>query len=245
MNEIPNDDPLAASVVEAIKAGDTAALRQQLAADGELATSWIRAGDASRSLLHVATDWPGHFPKVGETIQLLIASGSDVNAQLDGPNAETPLHWAASSNDVAAIDALLDGGANLDAQGAVIAGGDPLEDAIGFQNWEAARRLVERGAKTVLGDEAALGLMGRIHERFESVEPPGHGSIVYSFWNACCAGQLEPAEFLYSKGADINWVPDWCEESPLDGAITSENQELVRWLEARGAVKNATSRGDG
>jgi len=55
---------------------------------------------------------------------------------------------------------------------------------------------------------------------------------VYSFWNACCAGQLEPAKFLLEKGADVNWIPDWCDTSPLDGAIKSENKELVEWLEA-------------
>ena len=238
MNVIPHDDPLAIAVVEAIQTGDTARLQQQLAGNGDLAGCRIRDEDASRSLLHIATDWPGDFPNVGETIRLLVASGADVNAQLDGPNAETPLHWAASSNDVAAIDALLDGGADLDAQGAVIAGGDPLEDAIGFQNWEAARRLVERGARTRLGDEAALGLLDRIRDRFEGDAAPSRESIDYSFWNACCAGQQEAAEFLYSKGADVNWVPEWCDENPLDGAVKSGNQEMVRWLEAEGAVSN-------
>lgn len=52
----------------------------------------------SRTLLHVATDWPGHAPRVAETIWA---------------HAETPLHWAASSDDVEAGDALRDLGADL------------------------------------------------------------------------------------------------------------------------------------
>jgi ankyrin repeat protein len=49
-----------------------------------------------------------------------------------------PLHWAASSNDVVAIDALLDLGADIEAAGAIFTGGAPLSDAVVFANWEAA-----------------------------------------------------------------------------------------------------------
>jgi len=59
-------------------------------------------------LLHVATDWPGHFPHVSASIAALVEAGADVNARFHGPHEETPLHWAASSADVAALDALLD-----------------------------------------------------------------------------------------------------------------------------------------
>ena len=146
-------------------------MRQLLSENTNLDGVSIRGkeNDATRSLLHVVTDWPGHFPNVSETICLLITAGADVNAGIEGADTETPLHWAASSNDVAAIDVLLDGGANMDVQGAVIAGGDPLEDAIGFQNWDAAKRLVERGARTGLDDEASIGLMDKIEKRFEDV----------------------------------------------------------------------------
>ena len=52
------------------------------------------------------------------------------------------------------------------------------------------------------------------------------------------SGQLELAKFLLGKGADVNWIPDWCDTSPLDGAARSENKELVEWLEAHGAIRN-------
>ena len=77
----------------------------------------------SRTLLHVATDWPGHFPNGAATVAAIVEAGADVNARFRGPHSETPLHWAASSNDVDVLDALLDVGADIEAPGAVIAGG--------------------------------------------------------------------------------------------------------------------------
>lgn len=239
---IGSDDPLAETVTKAIQGGDVPALEALLTEHKTLSRSAIHDAEdqANRSLLHLATDWPGNFPNVVETIRLLLAEGADPNLGIKGRDTETPLHWAASSNDVAAVDALIDGGADLNAQGAVIAGGDPLEDAIGFQNWDAAERLVARGATTVLGDEAALGLMDRIEARFEKGNPPSRETIVYSFWNACCAGKLDAAQYLLARGADVNWVPAWCKESPLDGALKSENEELVLWLRENGAIQNAS-----
>jgi hypothetical protein len=40
------------------------------------------------------------------------------------------------------------GGAEIDAPAAVIGGGTPLDEATALAQWQAARRLVERGAKT-------------------------------------------------------------------------------------------------
>lgn len=87
-----------------------------------------------------------------------MGAGADVNAPVTGPHAETPLHWAASSDDVEVLDGLLDAGADIDAPGAVVAGGSPLRDATAFGQWSAARRLVERGAQTTSFDAATLGL---------------------------------------------------------------------------------------
>ena len=240
MKTLDEDEPMAVAVKTAIQTGEVEQLQSLLDQNQNLATTWViqKENNVHRSLLHLATDWPGHFPRVEETIAALAQAGADVNATMQGPNPETPLHWAASSDDVAAIDALLDAGADLNSPGAVIAGGDPLQDAIGFQNWAAAQRLVERGAATKLGDEAALGLIDRMTARFQASPTPGIAEINYSFWNACWAGQLEAAQFLLDQRADVNWIPDWCEESPLDGAIKSENKLLVEWLEKHGASRN-------
>jgi hypothetical protein len=62
---------------------------------------------------------------------------------------ETPFHWAASNGDVVLIDALIDAGADIKHDGSSIDGGSPLSSAIGYGQWAAARRLVERGARTL------------------------------------------------------------------------------------------------
>src|SRR5262245_3439308 len=161
---LPADDPVARAATDATQSGDLKGLKALLDATPELATAHI--GDfpdgMSRTLLHAATDWPGHFPDNAATIRFLIEAGADVNARCTGPHTETPLHWAASSDDVEVLDALLDAGADIDAPGAVIAGGTPLTDAVAFGQWNAARRLAERGAEVRMREAAALGLWDRV-----------------------------------------------------------------------------------
>ena len=65
----------------------------------------------------------------------------------------------AAHPDVELLGALLDAGAEIDAGGAVIARGTPPQDAVAFGQWNAARRLVERGAAVTFREAAALGLV--------------------------------------------------------------------------------------
>jgi uncharacterized protein len=124
---ITADDPLAVDVVTAIRGGDVARLRRLLNDNPDLAHARIADPrcDDTRSLLHIATDWPGQYPNGAETVRTLIAAGADVNARFGGAHTETSLHWAASSDDVEVLDALLDAGADIEADGAVIGGGTP------------------------------------------------------------------------------------------------------------------------
>lgn len=238
MNYIDTDAPLAVAVVKAIQTGDIPALTQLLADNPGLSKARLGDNDPcgmSRTLLHVATDWPGHFPNVAQTIKTLVEAGSDVNAQFTGPHIETPLHWAASSNDIEALDALIDAGANIEAEGAVIAGGTPLTDARAFGQWKAAHRLVQLGARTNLTDAATLGLMDRLEGYFnEHLQPEGQ-EIDRAFWGSCHGGQKMAATFLLERGANINWIPDWENLSPLDTAQREGANDLVEWLRSQGA----------
>src|SRR5262249_8452873 len=161
----------------------------------------VNAKGESRTLLHIATDWPGHFPNVGKTITALVAAGSEVNAKFQHPSRqecqETPLHWAASSDDVAALDALLDCGADIEASGAIFTGGAPMSDAVVFAQWKAARRLLERGARTTVWQAAALGLLDRVEDYYERQPPPSADEITNAFWHARRGGQLRTAEYLF------------------------------------------------
>ena len=189
-------------------------LRAALAADPALATA---RPDGQRTLLHVLTDWPGHRPRALETFALLAEAGADVNARFEG-RGETPLMWAASSDDVALVDALLDAGADVEATGAVIGGGTALDDAWAFGQWNAARRLVERGARPSLLAAAALGL-----------PLAASGDVTHAFWAACHGGQREAAETLLARGADPHWV-GWDDLTPAAAARRSGFDELADWV---------------
>jgi uncharacterized protein len=171
---IAADAPLAVAVTQAIRTGDVDGLRRLLREHPELAGARLTDDDgvASRTLLQVATDWPGHFPNGAAVVAALVEAGADVNAGFVGPHTETPLHWAASSDDDEVLDAPIDAGADLEAPGAVLGGGTPLADAVGFGQWRAARRLLERGARTTLWQAAALGLVDRVEEHFAAADPP-------------------------------------------------------------------------
>jgi len=214
-------------------------LKRLLKENPGLATARLGANECkgmSRSLLHVATDWPGHFPNGAQTVAALIAAGADVNARFTGPHTETPLHWPASSDDVEVLETLLDGGADIEAPGAVIGGGTPLADAVAFGQWKAARRLVDRGARTTLWQAAALGLMDRVEKHFSDdgasaltswaprpsrPDAPPPDEITHALWCACHGGQRQSAEYLLGRGADLNWS-GYDGLRPIDAARGSE-----------------------
>lgn len=229
----------ATALIEAIQGGDVETLERLLERFPDLATARIvDSRGVARSLLHIATDWPGHFPNGAKTIAVLIAAGADVNAAMAGPRGsrETALHWAASSDDVDALDALLDGGANIEAPGAVFTNGPPMSDAVVFAQWRAARRLLERGAAITLWQAAALGLLDRVQHACAATPPPPVEHITNAFWHACRGGQREVAEYLHNRGAEVNWIGH-DRRRPLDAALESGAGALVHWLRERGAKR--------
>ena len=239
--------PLALAVTQAIKAGDLPTLHDLLGANPGLAAARI-GGECkgiwmSRSLLHVLTDWPGNWPNAAATAAMLIGAGADVNARFVGTHTETPLHWAASSDDTEVIDVLVDAGADIDARGAVIADGTPLTDAVAFGQWKAARRLIERGATSSFRESAALGLIDRVQQRLTQAPPPTPQAITEAFWYACHGGQRREAEYLFNRGANLNWI-GYDSLTPLDAAMRSGAIELAAWL-ARQGGRNARANGPG
>ena len=209
-------------------------LEQLLTEHPTLTTERIGDDRMSCTLLHMATDWPANFPNSRAVIELLVARGVDVDGRFAGPHEETVLHWAASSDDVEALDALLDAGADIEASGAVLGGGAPIADAVGFAQWKAARRLIERGATTVLWESAGLGLMDRVRAALATEPPPSTDQLTEALWLACHGGQLEVAVLLVDRGADVAWV-GYDHLTPLDAAVRSEAHDVASWLRALGA----------
>ncbi len=109
--------------------------------------------------------------------------------------------------------------------------------------WDAARRLIDRGARTSLTDAATLGLMDRVEAHFGNVDTPTSDAITRACWGACHGGQLGAAEYLLARGADINWIGHGG-MTPLDVARREDAErlvgrtaaaDLVSWLKAHGA----------
>jgi uncharacterized protein len=227
-------DSPAAALVDAIHGGDVQSVRRLVAASPQLVNGPLGGPYKTRTALHIVADWPGYFPNGPEIARLLLAAGVDPNYRDPEPGSETPLHWAASSDDVDVASALIDGGADLEIPDGSI--GTPLDNAIGYACWNVARLLVTRGAKIdKLWHAAALGLLTRLAELTE--EKPEGAELSMAFWHACAAGQRRAAEYLLLRGADLDWVPDYAEGTPLDAAkgLGTRQENLITWLREKGA----------
>src|SRR5260370_15484163 len=131
-----SDEPLAVELTAALKQGEVERLSRLLAADPGLALCVVENPDGGgRSPLHFFADWPGHNPNAAAIVQTLVAAGADLDAPAVGMwHRETPLHWAASNDDVALIDALLDARGDIEHARSSINGGAPLSSPVGHRH---------------------------------------------------------------------------------------------------------------
>jgi uncharacterized protein len=224
---LADSDRAAFELLRAIRRGDISELARLLEADPGLASCRIN----SVTPLHHFADAPGHRPNAAAVVNTLAAAGADLNAHArDSWHHETPLHWAASNDDVELIDALLDAGADLEHPGSSIDGGPPVQSALGYAQWAAVRRLWERGAATGLSHQAVLGRLAAVTALAEATSAPDRDDLSVAFWNACRAGQLDVARYLLGRGADPDWAAPWDGSTPLDAASASHQHETVTWL---------------
>ena len=227
-----SQDPVAIAAVRAIHTGDTDSLAALLGQHPGLASEQIHG---TRTPLHVAADWPGYFPAGPATVRLLIGAGADPNVVVtDGTQAETPLHWAASSDDADVAAALISGGADIERPGGSI--GTPLDNAVGYGCWNVARLLVQRGARvSKLWHAAALGLMPQVEDFLAASPAPSPGDITEAFWQACHGGQRRTAERLLASGADPDATPGHSDQTAAQIAAKpgTQRENLVTWLHDR------------
>jgi ankyrin repeat protein len=227
---------VADAIVAAIHAGDIAALGQLLSEYPDAASAPLGGRYRSRTPLHVVADWPGYFPNGPEIVRVLVDAGADPNAHQ--PGEETPLHWAASSDDWHVADALIVAGADVNAPDGSI--GTPLANAVGYGCWDVARLLVARGAEV---DQpwiaASLGLLDRLAELLG--DSPSTEQVSQAFWHACAGGQRRAAEYLLSRGADLALVPEYSKGTPLDaaGGRGTQRDSVITWLRGVGARSSA------
>jgi uncharacterized protein len=232
---IPGDAPTAVELRTAVHGGDLDLVQRLLAGSPDLARVRFVARGGSGTALHFVTDWPGYFPNGPDMVRLLIDAGADPNATTTGAGKpETPLHYAASSDDVDVAVALIDRGADLETPDGSI--GTPLDNAIGYACWHVTRLLAMRGARIEkIWHAAALGML----DTLESLLVLGmdREEISKGFWHACGAGQRRAAERLLNAGADLAWVPDYAQGTALDAAtgLGTRQENVIAWLRSIGA----------
>lgn len=230
--EMEPRDAEADAAVAAVRSGDLAALARVLDARPSLAIGRV-PGYGGKTLLHVVADWPGYPPRGPEVVALLIGRGADPNVRGDDEDhGESPLHWAASSDDVDVARALLDGGADMELPDGSI--GTPLDNAIGYGCWHVADLLAQRGARIEkLWHAAALGRLELLEQMLTAAEADLEPDAVnQAFWHACAASQRRAAERLLAAGADPGWSPDYADGTALDAASgrSTRQENVIEWL---------------
>ena len=237
--------------IKAVKEGRIDDLQNWLADHGDRVNDLL--GDNPRTLLHYATDWPGFHPRAAETIATLVDAGANVNAKCilaDQPATETPLHWAASSDDISAANALIAAGAELNPTGGCIGNGTPLTLAVIFQNWKVADALVDAGALISLPLVAGMGRLNLVESFFDSsgkfknphLSMPNadtvnaaDGQMDGAMCLAAMSGRMEVIQFLLGNGANVNAISP-IDSTPLDEALKNGHSDVADLLQCTGGV---------
>ncbi len=242
-------------LVDAVKAGDTAAATALLAkkvdvnapeADGTTALHWaVRNDDRALvdRLIRAGAD-PKSENRYGMTpIALACQNGSapvverlikaGVSANSTGPLGETALHLCARTGKADAIRVLLSRGASVD----VIEnwrGQTPLMWAAAEGNADAMKVLIEAGADVNARSSIVVWERQRTDEPRDKWLPPG-GLTPLLF--AARDGKLASARVLLDAGADINIVdPD--RHTALILALSNGHFDVAGLLIERGADVN-------
>ena len=240
---LAGDDPVAVELLLAIRGGDIATVERLLRRHPGLERARVAGRKGGwRTPLHMVADWPGFFPNGPHIVRLLAAAGADPNDRAPEPRSETPLHWAASSDDAEVAEALIDAGADIQGpQGSI---GTPLANAIGYACWQVARLLVARGARVEeLWQAAALGDRRRLEELLIAGPAPSPAEIINpAFWHACRAGHVRIAATLLDRGADIGFAPEYAGgQTPIQAVTDADtrHQAMLTWLRDHGAAESS------
>ena len=240
---------------QALQSADVAALNALLRANPRLATE---RGTNGNTLLNLAVSLAAKANlEVGlATVEALLAAGADVNDGND--RGSTPLHQAAYSNQSAIAAALIQRGADLDAE-AHGSGGTPLIHALFWGHREVSdllgrhsvapgnlrasaglgnKDLVERcfsGESTLITEACAARGFYRPHSGFPDWRPSADPQEVLDealVW-ACKSGRTDVLPRLLTAGARLDADP--YRGTPLIWAAWCNRLETAMWLIDHGA----------
>ena len=214
---------------EAIRAGDTSAVKSILESGPQLASATDDSGlpAITVAIYHRKPDIVALLEGYGATMDIFSAAMSGRAEQVREALAAcpavvnsfsadgwTPLHLAGFFGCLDCVQALLDAGAKLNERSKNAMQNMPLHAAAAGRHSEIVRILLERGAW---------------------VNARQHGG-----WTALHAaaqnGATALAELLIAAGADVNARAD-NNQTPLDLALTKAQQQMVDILEHYGAAQ--------
>lgn len=157
-----------------------------------------------------------------EALKAYIEAGGDVNASRDRGTdrpylgGQSLLHLATWKDSLAAVELLLEKGAEIDIQDSI--NRTPLYNAAACGSKNVARVLIERGAN--------INVESWMHQT------PLHAAAI--------SGSVEIVQMLLDKGVDINAWGGFRNGTPLHFAIESDRVEVIKVLLERNADINAT-----
>ncbi len=235
------------AAVEAVVAGDVAALRSMLGTNRGL----VRARSTRRhhaTLLHyLAANGVENVrqktpPNAVEVARLLLDAGADVDALADMYDSTcTPMsmlvssgHPATAGVQAALAETLLDHGAAFEGPGS--AWQSALLTALAFGYPDPARALARRGAPH--DNLAAVAGLGRLDDAVRLLPTADSRSRHIALALAAQHGHADIVRLLLDAGEDPNpYNPDGynAHATPLHQAVWSDKAEVVRLLVERGA----------
>jgi ankyrin repeat protein len=204
------------AAVEAIIAGDGAALRRLLRDHAELVNARSTRDHRSTLLHYVSANGVEDFrqktpPNIVEITRILLQAGADVNATSDAYGggstalglAATSLHPEQAGVQIALLETLLENGAKIE-QGAAEDDGSAVTGCLGNGQPVAASFLASRGAVLNLEGAAGLGRLDILETFFDASGALLRGAtkdqVESGFLYACGYGHLHIVRFLLEKG---------------------------------------------
>ena len=157
------------------------------------------------------------LPQRPRIVRLLVAAGADPNTR--NPGDETPLHWAASTDDCHVAAALIDAGADIKAPDGSMGPHwrTPSGTAAG-----TSRLLLARGAGVDQPWPAASSACSTASRQLLGADPSSQ-QVSQAFGTPAAADSAAPPNTC-RPGADLNRVPDYAKGTPLDAATGEGTQ---------------------
>jgi hypothetical protein len=239
------------AAADAIVTGDTDTLRRLLREHPELIRSRsLRNHHAT--LLHYAgangiEGWRQHTPpQAVEILELLLASGADVDAVASIYGGSTTLGLVATSlhperagAQNALIDVLLAHGARLDFPGAAGNGHSLVKGCLANARPRAAAYLASRGAPLDIEGAGGVGRVDVLAACFDAdgrIRPPAtEADIAAAFVAAAFASQHEAVRFLFDRGMAVDTQAPPSTFTGANWAALNGDLELLQLFIARGA----------